>query len=281
MVRFVTDEEFSLSQGDFLVRLGAAMLLGCFWVLDCVPAGLGLRFSVDTVAIGTALMLALNALAYRFRQRNARWFASLLVFDRKFWKASVSPPFDHGLFRRLRVWTARRHIWFPAIPDLAFHMRHGLGVSGTNHFSRRSIRNPRPPSSATTSWLISFRPSCAGEAFLSSMLQDPMVLLAFALCSLTFHGLFSVLKSRTATTFAGLLFFLRPCRAGESSFQPRWLSRRKRAAVAPFLEQLRRSHRLSLLQFPERRHRLFPAATSVSLRVSPGDARAHRPLPAV
>jgi hypothetical protein len=207
---FVTDEEFSLSQGDFLVRLGAAIVLGCFWgswIVFLLAWAFG--FSVDTVAIGTALMLALNALAYRFRQRNARWFASLLVFDRKFWKASVVPTVLITAYFAVCVWTdPDGNIWFRGnTRDLAFHM------STASAFLEQTTFPPLNPQSAAAKLSYHFMADffsailCRGGFSLFYAFKIPMVLLAFALCSLTFHGLFSVLKSRTATTFAGLLFF--------------------------------------------------------------------------
>ena len=207
---FVLDEEFSLSRGDFLVRLAAAIVLGCFWgtwIVFLLAWAFG--FSVDTLVVGTATVLLCNLLAWRFRGRNLAWFASLFAFNRRFWQASVLPTVLFTAYFAVCVWIdGHGDIRFRGnTRDLAFHM-------GTvSAFLEQSAFPPFNPQSAAAKLSYHFMADfsaailCRGGFSLFCALRIPMVLFAFSLCALTCHAFFAVLKNRSATVFAGLLFF--------------------------------------------------------------------------
>lgn len=207
---FILDEEFSLSRGDFLVRLASAIILGAFWgawIVFLLSWASG--FSLHTVTGGMALILGFNLLAWRFRRRDPAWFASLFVFDKRFWQASFLPTALITLYFTVCVWVNRDgDILFRGnTRDLAFHM-------GTvSAFMEQSAFPPLNPQSAAAKLSYHFMTDFfaaildKGGFSLFYSLKIPMVLFAFSLCSLTCHFLYSVLKTRAATVFAGLLFF--------------------------------------------------------------------------
>jgi hypothetical protein len=207
---FVLDEEFSLSRGDFLVRLAAAIVLGCFWgawIVFLLSWGFG--FSLRTVAGGWGVILAFNLLAWRFRRRNVAWFASLFTFNKPFWQAGFVPTLLITAYFAVCVWTdSSGNILFRGnSQDLAFHM------ATVSAFLEQSAFPPFNPQSAAAKlsyhFMADFFSAILGRGGFSLFyaLKIPMVLFAFSFCSLTCHLLFSVLKMRTATVFAGLLFF--------------------------------------------------------------------------
>jgi hypothetical protein len=207
---FILDEEFSLSRGDFLVRLASAIILGCFgstWIVFLLAWAFG--FSPGTVLSGAWLILGFNLLAWRFRRRNPAWFASLFVVDKRFWQAAFFPTLLITVYFSVCVWANRDgDILFRGnTRDLAFHM-------GTvSAFMQQSAFPPLNPQSAAAKLSYHFMTDffsailCQGGFSLFYSLKIPMVLFAFSLCSLTNHFLYSVLKTRIATIFAGLLFF--------------------------------------------------------------------------
>ncbi|HTB81625.1 MAG TPA: NPCBM/NEW2 domain-containing protein [Opitutaceae bacterium] len=207
---FVIDEEFSISRGDFLVRLASAVILGCFWSTWAVfLLSLAFGFNPGAVIGVTGLMLGFNLYAWRFRRRNLAWFASLCTVDKRFWQASFVPTFLVTLYFAVCVWiNGNGDILFRGnTQDLAFHM-------GTvSAFLEQNIFPPLNPQSAVAKLSYHFMADffsailCRGGFSLFYSLKIPMVLFAFALCSLTCHFLYSVLKTRSATLFAGFLFF--------------------------------------------------------------------------
>jgi hypothetical protein len=207
---FVLDEEFSLSRGDFLLRLAAAIVLGCFWGAWVVfLLALGFGFSVRTVVVGMGLILVFDVLAWRFRHRDLAWFTPLLVFDRRFWLAAFVPTVSITAYFALCVWIDGdgNILYHGNSVDLAPHM----GIAGA--FLDQTAFPPLNPHSAALTLNYHFMADffsailCRGGFSLFYSLKIPMVLLAFSLCSLTCHVLFSVLRSLTATVFAGLMFF--------------------------------------------------------------------------
>lgn len=207
---FVLDEEFSISRGDFLVRLAAAVILGCFWSTWAVfLLALAFGFNLGTVIAVTGLMLAFNLHAWRFRRRNLAWFASLCTFDRRFWQAAFAPTLLITAYFSRCVWIngAGDIVFRGNTRDLAFHM-------GTvSAFMEQSAFPPLNPQSAAAKLSYHFMADFfsailnRGGFSLFYSLKIPMVLFAFALCALACHFLYSVLKDRIATVFAGLLFF--------------------------------------------------------------------------
>ncbi|MGA3007847.1 MAG: hypothetical protein ABSE59_08150, partial [Opitutaceae bacterium] len=207
---FVLDEEFSVSRGDFPVRLAAAIILGCFWSTWAVfLLALAFGFHAGTVVGGVGLMLAFNLSAWIFRRRNFAWFVSLGTFDRRFWQASFFPTLLITGYFAICVWVNRDgDILFRGnTQDLAYHM-------GTvSAFMEQSAFPPLNPQSAAAKLSYHFMADffsailCQGGFSLFYSFKIPMVLFAFALCALTCHFLYSVLKSRAGTVFASLLFF--------------------------------------------------------------------------
>jgi NPCBM/NEW2 domain len=207
---FVLDEEFSLTRGDFLVRLSAAIILGSFWGAWIVfLLGWVAGFTLSTVLVATGLVLLFNAVAWRYRRRNFAWFASLWTFDCRFWQAAAFSTTIITFYFSVCVWMNREgDILFRGnTRDLAFHM-------GTvSAFLEQSAFPPLNPQSAAAKLSYHFMTDffsailCRGGFSLFYSLKLPMVLFAFSLGALTNHFLDSVLKTRPAVIIAGLLFF--------------------------------------------------------------------------
>ncbi|HEY9249304.1 MAG TPA: NPCBM/NEW2 domain-containing protein [Rariglobus sp.] len=207
---FVLDEEFSLSRGDFLVRLAAAIVLGAFWGTWLVfLLSLAWGFGDATLLGGTALLAALSACAWKFRGRDGRWFASLLGVDRGFWKAAAIPTLIITGYFSIAFWMdAKGDLLFRGNSrDLAFHM-------GTvSAFLEQDVVPPLNPQSASAKLSYHFMANvypailCKGGFSLYCAMKVAMVLFAFSLSTLTAYFFHSILKNRAATLFATLLFF--------------------------------------------------------------------------
>ena len=206
----VLDDDFEFSRGDFLLRLGAAVMLGFFWgtwLVYLLAWCFGFTFS--TVAAALALILLFNAYAWKRRGRNLRWLASLLTFRRPFWKSYGIFVVVILAFFVCQVWTrddGEIRYW-GNFTDLAFHM----GTASA--FLEQSAFPPLNPQFASAKLSYHFMADftaailCRGGFELFDSFKVLMSLLAFSLATLTCHFFDSLLKRRAAAVCASTLFF--------------------------------------------------------------------------
>jgi len=206
----VLDGEFAISRGDFPVRIASAIVLGAFWGTWLVfLLAWKFGFGTGTLFASTGIIFAINLASWKFRRRNLAWLASLVVFDRSFWIASIIPVGLLTVYFSACVWIAPSgDILFRGnTRDLAFHM------ATVSAFVEQSAFPPFNPQSAGAKLSYHFMSDffaailCKGGFSLFYSLKIPMVLLAFSLGSLTCHFFHAILRSRAATVFAGFLFF--------------------------------------------------------------------------
>ena len=207
---FVLDDLFGLSRGDFLVRLAAAVALGCFggaWIVFLISCVFG--FGYPSVFLGLGLILGFNAVAWITRKRDFAWFASLRRFDRTFWLFSAVPVVLLTAYFTVCVrFDADGNIRFDGnTQDLAFHM------ATVSAFLNQDVFPPLNPQSGAAKLSYHFMANffsailCKGGFSLFYSIKIPMVLSAFALGTLVGRFFFSTLRSRPAACIAGLLFF--------------------------------------------------------------------------
>jgi NPCBM/NEW2 domain len=207
---FVLDAEFGITGGDFLVRLAAAITLGCFWsawlvyLLAWCSSGLHLWTVID--ALG--LILLFNFYAWRTWRRDFAWFSSLLTFDRRFWRTYFIFPVVVTALFIFGVWISREGdiLYQGNFTDLAFHM------STTSAFLEQSAFPPLNPQFAPAKLSYHFMADffaailCRGGFSLFYGMKAPMVLFAFSLSALTCHFFHVILKRSQAAVYACILF---------------------------------------------------------------------------
>ena len=207
---FVLDDLFGLSRGDFLVRLAAAVALGCFggaWIVFLISCVFG--FGYPSVFLGLGLILGFNAVAWITRKRDFAWFASLRRFDRTFWLFSAVPVVLLTAYFTVCVrFDADGNIRFDGnTQDLAFHM------ATVSAFLNQDVFPPLNPQSGAAKLSYHFMANffsailCKGGFSLFYSIKIPMVLSAFALGTLVGRIFISTLRSRPAASIAGLQFF--------------------------------------------------------------------------
>jgi hypothetical protein len=203
------NERFSLSRGDSLVRLAAAIVLGFFWGTWFVYlAAWCCGFTTGTVAVASGLLLLLDWQLWKRMGGNFRP-AAFLSFDRAFWMISAVPVLVVLSFFVVEVWIGPRGdiLYFGNFTDMAFHM-------GTvTAFLEQTAFPPLNPQFATAKLSYHFMADflsailCRGGIPLFYSLKVPMVLLAFSLGTLTCHLFYVVAGRRITALAAAILFF--------------------------------------------------------------------------
>jgi hypothetical protein len=206
----VLDDEFSLSRGDFLLRLAAAIVLGCFlgtWLVYLLALAFG--FDVGVIIGATGLIFLANGFAWKKRRRDLAWFASLFTFRREFWRtfgfivALVTAFFLFGFWRNRNG----DIVFHGNFIDLAFHM------STASAFLEQGVFPPLNPQSAAAKMSYHFMTDffaailCRGGFPILGAYKVAMSLFAFSLGSLLCFFFSSVLKRRVAALCGCILFF--------------------------------------------------------------------------
>ncbi len=206
----VLDEEFKVTNGDFPLRLAAAIILGCFWstwlvyLLSWCSSGLHLWTIIDA----TGLILLFNIYAWKKWRRDFAWFQRLFTLNRAFWRVYFIFPTLITFFFLTGLWIVRDGSihYHGNFTDLAYHM------STVTAFLEQSAFPPLNPQSAAAKLSYHFMADfyaailCKGGFSLFYSLKVPMVMFAFSLSALLCHFFNLVLKQRRAAVIACILF---------------------------------------------------------------------------